>query len=111
MPRTARVDHLLDPVAVSVQRPDDLRLERRPLPVAAGEATTTTVTLTLDPALETGDYEGRIVATDGEATLRAPVYVRVESDGEGEPHPRERRGPPQREDTSEYAGIEGWVIR
>jgi minor extracellular serine protease Vpr len=89
----------------------DLRFERRTMRVAGGETAATNVTLTLDPSLDTGDYEGRIVATDGETTLRIPVYVRVESDGEAAPHPRERRGPPHRDDTSEYAGIEGWVIR
>ena len=43
----------------------DVQLERRSIRVAAGEAAGTTVTLTLDERLEAGDYEGRIVATDG----------------------------------------------
>jgi minor extracellular serine protease Vpr len=47
--------------------------------VAAGGDASATLGLILDGTrLDEGDYEGRIVATNGDVTLRVPVYVRVE---------------------------------
>jgi hypothetical protein len=58
----------------------DLRLQSDTVTLGPDEATTFGVALDLDSALlETGDYEGRIVATNGERTLKVPVTVRVES--------------------------------
>jgi minor extracellular serine protease Vpr len=51
---------------------------------AGGEATATVRLMLQGRHLEAGDYEGRIVATNGEVTLRAPMYVRVETVEAGE---------------------------
>lgn len=66
-----------------------LKLKPGSVNLAPGGTATATVTVTLDgSALAEGDYEGRIVATGPNATLRAPVYVRVDNDaafGSGAP--------------------------
>lgn len=58
----------------------DLRFADEEVVVEPDGTVNVGVALDLDSSLlETGDYEGRIVATDGERTLRVPVGVRVES--------------------------------
>ncbi|MGH8874300.1 MAG: hypothetical protein ACRDVM_03480, partial [Acidimicrobiia bacterium] len=58
----------------------DLQIKPGSVKVGPGQARAVTVEITLDGrVLQAGDYEGRIVATGGGTTLRAPLYVRVDN--------------------------------
>jgi subtilisin family serine protease len=55
-----------------------VQLDRNVRLAADGQASATLQLILDGTRLQEGDYEGRVVATNGDVTLRAPMYVRVE---------------------------------
>lgn len=58
----------------------DLKVRPGSVSLSPGASESFTVEVTLDGrVLAAGDYEGRLVATNGDMALRAPLYVRVDN--------------------------------